>query len=1020
MPFLHSNDPQHNPETIGQFLKSRLKAVKSVRIATGYASLRTIMDLALSFPETRFEIVVGSELNQNSSLWDVFYREKWQHDLSKLKLAIETAKKIRRFKHRIENGEIRVFYAEPSGKQLHAKLYELDGNHFTGSANLTENGFSGNVELLVPVEKPAHQNELSGLLTYWLSVGTDMKELVLEILSDSVLGDPEDAECLWIKAIMDLLGDVLPPEKLLELNLTSYQREAVLSAMTQLKELGGSIIAYPTGSGKTFIGLALVMWYQALNPGKRVVLIVPPQLVSDWKSILGVYGIFAEVMSIGKIQNRHIIEGERITLRDAGLILVDEAHQFRNERSSRFRLLRSLTDHSDKNWVLMTATPINKSPKDLHTLTKFYTNDAKFAKTVKSDSSALSRLKDISLVARPRELAKQNQNLNLDLEIGQQTFDYADLQVQELKRKIETTLRQVLPKVIVRENRTSLIDRVKNGEKILINGKPLNFPDIRIHKQPYHIENPDYPNLLRDLITWIENFKWTAILPEVYLKDDELRKMLENTSKLKGKEHFKKLARHPLLYRAILQKNQIGQSLLMLKRMESSLDAFKATFGRLKEKYEKVNAYFAKYGRIPKISTKEFSMDDIEALMNEDVTQIRNVKENMTRGWKTSQFLDHFLSDFMKDYQSILELELILKKMESDKYEVAANLIDKYTSAGHKVLVFTQFTDTLSGFKKYLQKQDFSWLDRLETVSSDTGNISGIVERFCPDSAKKGNQVRAHDHPVDVLITTDVLSEGQNLQDCDVMINFDFCWTPLVLLQRFGRINRVNSRHAMNQLIHLLPSAELDDMLNLMTRLKTRFDAISFTIGGDVNLIDDEFNAEKTRSFLNASGKEGLSWEPDWANFQDPMIKLHHRKDLFINGNLQLENRLRSIPDKSYSVVRGGFKAVFAAFRIRQEVRWKWWRDGQSKETASVLDIFRVVDPLVSSESQCSDSDLLDALDLGFRRIEVWMNQLTPSSEKPEKFSTGLFDLPDDDRQPFHGKQSDPVELLQWIVVTDK
>ncbi|MBN8707604.1 MAG: DEAD/DEAH box helicase, partial [Bacteroidetes bacterium] len=730
-----------------------------------------------------------------------------------------------------------------------------------------------------------------------------------------------------------------------------------------------------------------------------------------------IYGIFAEVLSIGKIQNRHIIEGEKITLREASLILMDEAHQFRNERSSRFRLLRSLTDHTDKKWVLMTATPINKSPKDLHTLTKFYTNDAKFAKTVKSDSSALSRLKDISLVSRPKDLSKQSQNLNLDLEIGQQSFDYADLQVQELKRKIETTLRQVLPKVIVRENRTSLIERVKNGEKILINGKPLNFPDIRIHKQPYSIENPDYPNLLRNLITWIENFKWTAVLPEVYLKDDELRKMLENTAKLNGKEHFKKLARHPLLYRAILQKNQIGQSLLMLKRMESSLDAFRATFGRLKEKYEKVNAYFAKYGRIPKISTKDFSMDDTEALMNEDVTQIRNVKENMQRGWKTSQFLDHFLSDFMKDYQSILELELILKKIESDKYEVASNLIDKYVSGGHKVLVFTQFTDTLSGFKHHLHKQDYPWLNRFETVSSDTGNISGIVERFCPESAKKGNQVRSHDHPVDVLVTTDVLSEGQNLQDCDVMVNFDFCWTPLVLLQRFGRINRVNSRHSMNHLIHLLPSAELDDMLNLMTRLKTRFDAISFTIGGDVNLIDDEFNAEKTRSFLNASGKEGLSWEPDWANFQDPMIKLHHRKDLFINGNGQIESRLRSIPDKSYSVVQGEFKAVFAAFKIGQEIRWKWWRDGLSKEPDSVLDIFKAVDPLVSSRKSPDDSDLLDALELGLRRIEVWMNQLTPAAEKTGSFSSGLFDQADDQFQILTVTETNSVELLQWIVV---
>ncbi len=1016
MPSLHSNDPKHNPETIGQFLKSRLKTVKSVRIAAGYASLRTVMDLALSFPETRFEIVVGSELNHNSGLWTLFYRETWQNDLSKLKLAIETAKKIRRFKHLLENGEIRILYAEPSGKQLHAKLYELDGHHFTGSANLTENGFSGNVELLIPVENPVHSKELSGLLTHWISGGSDMKELILEVLSQSVLGDPEDAEFLWIKAIMDLLGDLLPPEKLLDLNLTSYQREAVLSAMVQLKELGGSIIAYPTGSGKTFIGLALILWFQSLNPGKRVVLIVPPQLFSDWKSILGIYGIFAEVLSIGKIQNRHIIEGEKNILREAGLILVDEAHQFRNERSSRFRLLRSLTDHADKKWVLMTATPINKSPKDLHTLTKFYTNDAKFAKTVKSDSSALSRLKDISLVARPKDLSKQSQNLNLGLEIGQQSFDYADLQVQEHKRKIETTLKLVLPKIIVRENRTSLIDRVKNGEKILINGKPLNFPDIRIHKQPYTIKNPDSPNLLRDLIVWIENFRWTAVLPEVYLKDEELSKMLENTAKLKGKEHFKKLARHPLIYRAILQKNQIGQSLLMLKRMESSLDAFRATFGRLKEKYEKVNTYFAKHGRIPKISTKEFSMDDTEALMNEDVTQIRNVKENGHRGWKTSQFQDQFLQDFMKDYQSILELELILKKMESNKYQVASDLIGKYVSGGHKVLVFTQFTDTLSGLRHFLQKQNLPWFERLETVSSDTGNISGIVERFCPDSAKKGNQVRSNDHPVEVLITTDVLSEGQNLQDCDVMVNFDFCWTPLVLLQRFGRINRVNSRHSMNYLIHLLPSAELDDMLNLMTRLKTRFDAISFTIGGDVNLIDEEFNAEKTRSFLNASGKEGLSWEPDWANFQDPMIKLHHRKDLFINGNRSVEARLRSIPDKSYSVVKGEFMAVFAAFRIGQEVRWKWWREGLNKESESVLEIYKQVEQFIGRGTVFDESDILDALESGFKVIEKWKNQLHRPADWKLKTDETLFYEPAIDQNSDKADDQVTPTLLQWIM----
>lgn len=634
--------------------------------------------------------------------------------------------------------------------------------------------------------------------------------------------------------------------------LFEFQRVAVLGIISKLETYNGCILADSVGLGKTFTALGVIKYYEQM--GQRVLVLCPKKLSNNWTQYnSNVEGnIFEEKFSYDVLAHTDLsrskgksgaIDLEQLRWGNYGLVVIDESHNFRNggsgnSKMNRYdRLMEKVIRQGANTKVLMlSATPVNNSFKDLK-------NQLALAYAGEAERLEQAMGGEIEIDALFKEVTKA----------------YKLWSNQEAEMRTKATLLKCLPDklftlidavTIARSRRhiTELYDASAIGsfpDKL----EPKSYsPDIQDSQYVAGGGKSSYEHITEELL----ELNYSVYRPLSYVRPDARGKYIERSEQ--GSEQ--QFGKHS-------QAREYGLCKLMatgmLKRLESSASSFCETVSKLlsniQTRIDALDAYEA--GRQATVEPED---EVIELLVG--MEECEEVDQN-------NQEID--LADIEREtWRAALEadrtrLEALRASMSTisgagdHKLQTLIDLIigkhqNPINEGNHKVLVFTAYADTANYLYDYLAQTKPSGMQiglvtgqTTQSTINDVGDMEKILSCFSPRSKRRDQLYpRFADKDIDILIATDCISEGQNLQDCDYVVNYDIHWNPVRIIQRFGRVDRIGSQNKQIQLVNFWPAGDLDQYINLRQRVESRMTALIVSSTGEDNPM--EYDEEEMSS----------------------------------------------------------------------------------------------------------------------------------------------------------------------------
>ena len=628
--------------------------------------------------------------------------------------------------------------------------------------------------------------------------------------------------------------------------LYDFQKDAVLAIINKMERYNGCILADSVGLGKTFTALAVVKYYE--NRNKSVLVLCPKKLAENWNTYKDNYvnnPIAADRLNYDVLFHTDLsrthgysngLDLDRLNWGNYDLVVIDESHNFRNgagthantQENRYVKLMDKVIRTGVKTKVLMlSATPVNNRFVDLKN---------QLAIAYEGDSEQINKKLDTSKSIE--EIFKQAQrafNAWSKLESECRTTD-------ALLRTLDFDFFELLDSVTIARSR-------KHIEKYYNTAKIGKFPE---RKKPISLR----PQLtdLNTAINYNQIYEQLMLLslciytPSNYIFPSKMQKYIDLTHN-KG-DNLTQTGREEGIRRLM--------SINLLKRLESSVNSFQLTLQRMKalidNTIEAINR-FEKYGNADidmyEVADSEWDMDDGNT---EYFTVGKKVKIELAdmdyKTWRTElmadaetlELLTLMVADITPEHDSKLQ-ELL--KLISDKIENPINPGNK------KVIIFSAFSDTaeyLYGHVSTYIKEKYGLhtavitgsIDGKTTIKGFKATLNNVLTCFSPISKGRDVLMPGSSTEIDVLIATDCISEGQNLQDCDYLVNYDIHWNPVRIIQRFGRIDRIGSKNNYIQLVNFWPDMDLDEYINLKSRVETRMKISVMTSTGDDDLINPE------------------------------------------------------------------------------------------------------------------------------------------------------------------------------------
>lgn len=650
----------------------------------------------------------------------------------------------------------------------------------------------------------------------------------------------------------DISEDVLPNEangfkqsKIWNM-LYDFQKDAVLAIINKLEKYNGCILADSVGLGKTFTALAVVKYYE--NRNKSVLVLCPKKLAENWNTYKDNYvnnPIAADRLNYDVLFHTDLsrengmsngLDLARLNWGNYDLIIIDESHNFRNgigthsnTHENRYqKLMEKVIRQGVKTKVLMlSATPVNNRFIDLKN---------QLAIAYEGESESLDER--LNTTKSLEDIFKQAQKaFNAWSKLNQQ-----DRTTDALLRTLDFDFFELLDSVTIARSRKH-IEKYYNTEEI---GK---FPErlVPISKRPSLTDLDDAINYnqIYELLTQLSLCVYT---PSNYIFPSKLQKYKDLTHN-KG-ENLTQTGRERGIQRLM--------SINLLKRLESSVNSFQLTLSRIKalidSTIESINQ-FEKYGTddmtMYEVTNDEWDMDDENT---EFFTVGRKVKIDLAdMDWIS--WRDGLMQDAEKLELLSLMVADITPEHDSKLQELLELLDEKIThpinDGNKKVLIFSAFSDTAEYLYEHVSKYIkgkyglesaviTGTIDGKSTIKGFKANLNNVLTCFSPISKDRDVLMPNSQTEIDVLIATDCISEGQNLQDCDYLINYDIHWNPVRIIQRFGRIDRIGSKNKVIQLVNFWPALTLDEYINLKSRVETRMKITVMTSTGDDDLINPE------------------------------------------------------------------------------------------------------------------------------------------------------------------------------------
>ena len=795
---------------------------------------------------------------------------------------------------------------------LHGKLYHVRNGvadaAILGSSNFTTRGLGlqttgSNIELNLAVDKPEDRDELKA----WFDKLWSDPDLVADVKKDVLLYlaqiyQNHSPEFIYYKTLFHIfekfLGQDRKTDKDLEATtlfdteiwkaLFDFQKDGVKGAINKILTHNGCILADSVGLGKTYEALAVIKFFELRN--ERVLVLAPKKLRENWT----VYRLNDALNPFESDRFRYDVLNHTDLSREQGysgdinlatlnwgnydLVVVDESHNFRNNtpgkrdeegkivRRSRYqRLMDDIIASGVKTKVLLvSATPVNNDLKDLR-------NQIYFATAGADDS-----FKESIGIQSVRETLRQAQahfsNWAKQLPVKRKTTDLLGrLGSDFFKLLDELTIaraRKHIQKYYAHE-----MERLGGFPKRL---KPISlYPDIDLERKFL-----SYDKLNEE----IGGYKLSLFNPWLYVKT-EFRPVYTTPTR----DPFTQKDRETFLI-GMMKVN-------FLKRLESSVESFEITMGNTIAKIDALERKIRAFKERQK-GDEEFAGDELELGRSED----EDLQEALEVGTKFRYKLEHldldrWLRDLKKDKDQLHLLYLAAKDVTPDrdakltevKERIAAKVRQPVNNRNgepnRKVLVFTAFSDTAEYLYDHLHKWAREELGIQIALVTGSGTnrttyqpagfeqhteFNHILTNFSPRSKRRAKNPRMpQEGEIDLLIATDCISEGQNLQDCDYLVNYDIHWNPVRIIQRFGRIDRIGSLNAAVQLVNLWPTQNLDAYITLKHRVEARMALVDIAATLEDNPLKSEELEELIKDDLRYRDRQLLRLKDEVLDLDD-------------------------------------------------------------------------------------------------------------------------------------------------------
>jgi superfamily II DNA/RNA helicase len=779
--------------TMARFLTETLPRTRKVDIASGffnvsgYAKIRDQLWSASKQQGFNMRLLFGREVSVDETpetVNCVGQDTTMNEELSKLAITEQTAKLIDNLIEFLKKDSVQI--RKNPRRFNHAKCYIFDECTAVGSSNFTGAGLENNIELNAILYQPSAQEKVQEWFERRWKEGEDAKTELIELLESSKFGLPLEPFTMYMKFLYEYYKprlEELERERGKVVELTSFQEDAVNTAVRIIRKYNGVLVADSTGLGKTHIGLELLREFVAVKR-KKALLIAPSQVLNTvWEPKLFDESIKTKNITLESTGTESFHPEDYLNF---DVVVIDESHNYRNVSTNRhISLMKLLSSGKRKQVVLLTATPIHNTLMDLYHQLSLVTSgdDSHFA------DLGITDLRRYFIAADRKQLAQG----------------------------IEDIIR-LLDELMIRRTRQFI---KQNYSEALLNGQPVRFPERVLRKVEYSLTALFGGQIYKQVLDTIDQLHLVPYRVESYLKTVEERQKFE------------------VEHRATLQK--IG----LLKRFESSVEAIKKSIQRLERFYN----YFAKaldedkildsisfHKILKEMGEQEGEENDekfFEALQKVPLVQLtaEYKKHEMKRDIQEDCKLLEPLKQSLERIRPFADRKLIALKEQIVKDQV-------FEKDGKKLVIFTQFVDTAryvyTDLKAALSDKRVEWL------TGETGQdaTTRIIKEFAPVANKAGHVQRE----IDVLVSTDILSEGQNLQDANYVISYDLPWNPMKLVQRAGRVDRLGSNYDTATSAVFIPERELEDLLGLLEKLETKIQKVADTIGIETTILGEREN----------------------------------------------------------------------------------------------------------------------------------------------------------------------------------
>lgn len=801
----------------------------------------------------------------------------------------------------------------------HAKLYifenkpesnqrgEFPGTVITGSSNLSHAGFTGRFEINVISRDASTYSEADLIFKeLWNSavsiVDRDTLNGFLNNVIEKVwLEKLPKPFLMYVRVLEEYFGGVRENEIRLPAEITEgaymnlkYQVDAIQRAIDTIQRHNGVIIADVVGLGKSIIASAV-----AFNMGRRAIIIAPPHLKPQWEDYAHAFDFTAKVYSSGKIEQA-LKENEG---KGDLLVIVDEAHKYRNELTEDYASLHRLCQRN--RTMLLTATPFNNRPQDVFSMVKLFQIPSR---------TTLQTVDNLSF-----QFQRLSKEYNEIKQFQKKRGDAAE--VSSRLKCVASEIRDMLEPLVIRRSRLDLeaIEVYRDDLK----AQGISFPVVNppeLLEYDLGVLGRLYEKTLVDIAPndEEEGFIGARYMPASYIKDKEARKRIaeelgtDENLLLNGQVNLAKFMRR-----------------LLVRRFESSIHAFRETLNSILNSYQISLNWVEKKGKVPIF--KKGTLPDVDALygeageeLDEDLREalfedrLKTYQEKglilLDQSDLNQKYLEHVHRD-MKLLRSI-QANWTTKKMGEDPKlkHFSAILKSKLTEdPSRKIVVFSEFADTAQHLYDSLKNE-------LRAFKYSASDASESNKRIIRENFDAG--IRNQRNDFDVLIATDAISEGFNLHRAGTIFNYDIPYNPTRVIQRVGRINRINKKMFDELFIfNFFPTAtgERETGVRRISTLKMAM--VHALFGEDTRVLTEQ---EEPQSFFAQQFREAMGQQEELspeAHFEDFIRNLKVKHPEVIQQAIEIPKRTRiqrSVPKGKNGVLVFAKKGAEYAFRLGQ------------------------------------------------------------------------------------------------------